>query len=139
MRTLTGPDPVAALSRLMALPWLAVNTALVSTSDTVSTSVTATPGGPRRRRFTGFVVIGVLALAACTSDPGPRRVAQDIIKAEAAANPALDEKCMLDALEGFSDSELEAIADDLDSTDTTTQQDAQAELDRYQADLAACT
>ncbi len=96
--------------------------------------------GPKRsgRRFGVAALVAVVALGACTSDPGPRRVAQDIIKAEAVNNPELNEQCMLDALEGFSDSDLEAIASQLDNSNAETSDAGQAALDDYEATLAAC-
>ncbi|MGB3736830.1 MAG: hypothetical protein WA964_17865 [Ilumatobacter sp.] len=90
------------------------------------------------RRFAAVAVFAVLALGACTSDPGVRRVAQDIIKAEAEANPELDEECMLGALDDFTDSDLEAITDQLSSANEDSQAEGQAALDDYEAALSAC-
>ena len=96
----------------------------------------ARPGRGRRAAASG--IIALFMLSACTSDPGPRRVAQDIIKAEAEANPDLDEECMLTALEAFSDSDLEDISTLLDSANEDTQVEGQAALDEFQAALTAC-
>ncbi len=82
-------------------------------------------------------MIGVLALSACTSDPGPKRVAQDIIKAESEMNPELDEECLLDELDNYTNEELVAIADGLDATGPD-QVEAEAALEKYQADLETC-
>ncbi len=90
------------------------------------------------RRIGAVAVIAVLTLAACTSDPGPRRVAQDIIKAEALANPELDEECMLGVLDDFTDDQLEAISEQLNSSNEATQAEGQAASDEYSAALDAC-
>ena len=82
-------------------------------------------------------VIGVVALSACTSDPGPKRVAQDIIKAESENRPELDEQCLLDELDNYTNAELVTIADGLLTTGPD-KVEAQAALDKYQADLETC-
>lgn len=101
----------------------------------------ATSSGARQRpgrRVAAVAVIALFGLGACTSDPGARRVAQDIIKAEAENNPALDEQCMLDALDDFDDDELASITDQLNSANEDTQVEGQAALDDFEAALAAC-
>jgi cytochrome c553 len=80
--------------------------------------------------------VGFLALSACSSNPGPRRIAQDIIEAEANVNPNLDEKCLLDELEEFSDSELNQIANN-----PTAENDTDGNLRtlaEFEAALRAC-
>jgi hypothetical protein len=67
----------------------------------------------RVRRTLGIVAVGMLALSACSSNPGPKRVAQDIIESEAIANSSLDKECLLTELDKFSDDELKAIAENL--------------------------
>lgn len=106
----------------------------MTTDDTLDAK-----SAPRRgRRSAAAGVVALLALAACTSDPGPRRVAEDIIEAQAIENPALDEKCMLDALGEFTDDQLDDITNDLDSSNAGTQADGQAALDEFEAALTAC-
>ena len=95
------------------------------------------PVGRTRRRLAA-VVVGLVALGACTSDPGPKRVAQDIIKAESFANPELNEECLLDALDGYENDELVAIAEGLDRENSADQAEARDALAQYQADLEAC-
>jgi len=90
------------------------------------------------RRAAGAALAAVVVLGACTSDPGPRRVAQDIINAEAENNPDLDRECMLDALEEFTDDQLEAIDQQLDSADTETQAEGEAAFEEFRGALAAC-
>ncbi len=90
------------------------------------------------RRIGAVAVIAVLTLGACTSDPGARRVAQDIIRAETPEGSAVQE-CMLKVLkDDFTDSDLEDITNKLDSANEDTQAEGQAALDEYQAALAAC-
>lgn len=83
-------------------------------------------------------MIGLLALSACTSDPGPKRVAQDIIKAESLDNPELDEECLLDQLDNYSNDELEAISEGLLTTGPD-KVEAEAQLAEYQASLESCS
>lgn len=93
-----------------------------------------------------MAAIGVAALfglAACTSDPGANRVAKDIVEAQAiAAEEAgedFDEECMLNVLEeDFSDDDLAAITDDLNSSNEDTRGEGQVALDAFEAALAAC-
>ncbi len=106
-----------------------------SKTDVTTESATRTP---RVRRSAAVGVVALLALAACTSDPGPRKVAEDIIRAEALENPSLDEDCMLAVLDDFDDEQLEQIAGDLGSSNADTSAGGQAELDAYQAALEAC-
>lgn len=94
--------------------------------------------GGRTRRGIAAAVVGLVVLGACTSDPGPRRVAEDIIKAESFANPELNEECLLDALDGYENDELVAIAEGLDRENSADQAEAQDALAQYQADLEAC-
>ncbi len=98
---------------------------------------TVEPRRSRTRRGVAAAVIGLLALTACTSDPGPKRVAQDIIKAESVDNPDLDEECLLEQLDEYSDDELSAISDGLEQTGPT-QDEAEAQLAEYQASLESC-
>ncbi len=92
----------------------------------------------RTRRSIAAVLVGLVALSACESDPGPRRVATDIIETESLANPELDEDCLLGQLESYTDSELEAIASDLDSENVETRAAGSAALDEFQAALESC-
>ena len=93
----------------------------------------------RSRRGVAAAVVGLLALGACTSDPGPKRVAQDIIKAESIANPDLDEECLLERLDDYSNDELVAISDGLAKENSADQAVAEEELAKFKADLETCT
>jgi hypothetical protein len=92
----------------------------------------------RSRRGIAAAVVGLLALGACTSDPGPKRVAQDIIKAESLANPELNEECLLDELDNYSNAELEEISAGLEKDNSADQAEAEEALAQYAADLESC-
>jgi len=98
------------------------------------------PSGARSRRVKAIAAaIGaVLLFSACTSDPGPKQVAEDIIKAESLNNPDLDEECLLTALDRYTDSDLRAIADDLNSSDSARNEEGEAALLAYQRSLELC-
>ena len=82
--------------------------------------------------------VALLGLSACTSDPGPKRVAQDIIKAEAILNPNLDEECLLAELEKFSNSELKDIDADLQADNSDRNAAGAAALTAYEFSLSSC-
>lgn len=91
-------------------------------------------------RTLAIAAIAVLGFAACTGDPGPKRVAQDIIESEAIRGTISDDvaACMLEKLQDYSDDDLRTIADNLDSDNTERQAEGQEALAAYEADLAAC-
>ena len=90
------------------------------------------------RRLIALVGAGLLTLSACTSDPGPKRVAQDIIETEAMNNPKLDEKCLLDKLDTFKDKDLAAIAEGLTKTGSADENTAKDALAKFTAALETC-
>ena len=100
----------------------------------------------RRRRAVArpvaAAVVALLALSACTSDPGPSRVARDVIEAETVINPDItdDERdCMFEALEdNYTDADLEEISDQANDSDQAAQDEAQAELAKLRATIGAC-
>jgi hypothetical protein len=92
----------------------------------------------RPRLGVAAAVVGLLALGACTSDPGPKRVAQDIIKAESLANPDLDEECLLERLDDYSNDELVSISEGLEKQNSADQVTAEDDLAKFQADLETC-
>ncbi len=110
----------------------------VTTDDSLTSAPASRRRPPSARRIGAVAVLAALALGACSSDPGPKRVAQDIIKAEALANPELNEECMLEALDGYENEALEAIAGDLESSNAETQAAGESALADFQADLDAC-
>ena len=93
--------------------------------------------------------VALLGLTACTSDPGPKRVAEDIIKSidrenEIRAEEGLplivaDEDCLLSELDKFSNSDLEAIADDLEADNSERNAEGETALAAYELSLARCT
>lgn len=98
------------------------------------------PSGARSRRVRAFAAAAgaVLLFSACTSDPGPKQVAEDIIKAEAFNNPDLDEECLLRELDRYSDQDLRDIAADLNSSDSARNEAGEAALLAYQRSLEVC-
>jgi hypothetical protein len=91
---------------------------------------------PTRRRallVAGASVV-LLALSACSTDPGARRVAEDIVETAVYQGDLTEAEgtCMFDKLEELSDDELEAINESAVDAGPGTL------LDQFQADLAAC-
>jgi hypothetical protein len=85
-------------------------------------------------RTTAIAIVALLGVSACTSDPSPQRVAEDLIKTETQDQPELQE-CMLGVLEDYDVNELgeQAISDNAAQAKA-----AQEQLDQFEADLAAC-
>ena len=54
------------------------------------------------------------------------------------ANPELNEECLLDRLDDYSNDELVAISDGLEKENSADQADAEAELAEFKADLEIC-
>ena len=80
-----------------------------------------------------MALVAVLALSACQSDPSAKRVAQDLVKT-LAETPA-EEECMLDVIDEY---DLNALGSDADGGDEAEQVAANAELAKFEDDLAAC-
>lgn len=76
--------------------------------------------------------IGLIGLTACTSDPSPKRVAEDLVKT--LAETEQEEECMLGVIDGYSSDELRELGEAVNEGNL----DAVAELGQYQADLEAC-
>jgi hypothetical protein len=96
----------------------------------------------RRRVVSAFVAVLALgALSACSSQPGNRRVVRDVI--ESLQLPPAEEACMLDRLEGYTDNELDAIANENESWDPSGQGDTPADASEgmrlFIADFEECT
>ena len=92
----------------------------------------------RRGRSLAAVAVGLVALTACTSDPGPQRVARDIIETESQVNPDLDEACLLERLDEFSDDQLNAISEQVRSGSAATQEEGQTALAEFRSALESC-
>jgi hypothetical protein len=89
-----------------------------------------------RRSLTSTVavaLVAVLGLSACQSDPSATRVAQDLVKT-LAQTPA-EEECMLDVIDEY---DLDTLGSDASDGDEAEQTAANAELARFEDDLAAC-
>ncbi len=79
-------------------------------------------------------VIAVLGVSACTSDPSPNRVAQDLVKTQTQGFPDI-EACMLDVIDEY---DLDDLGDNATSDNPEISGPAIAELDDFEADLVAC-
>lgn len=101
----------------------------------ISTSID-TSAAPKRqvRRALVVALVGVLGLAACTSDPSARRVAEDIIKTGFIEGDLTEVQrdCMLDRLDAYSDDELSDITASAGDAGPGTA------IELFEADLAAC-
>lgn len=102
-----------------------------------------------RGRFgAAIAAAALLGLTACTSDPGPKRVAQDIInsidleneiRAEQGLDPIVaDEECLMAELDKYSDGDLEEIADDLAADNSERNAEGETALKAYELSLARC-
>jgi hypothetical protein len=75
----------------------------------------------------------VLGLSACQSDPSAERVAQDLVKT--LAQTPEEEECMLAVIDEY---DLNTLGSDAKDGDQAEQEAANAELAKFEADLAAC-
>ena len=80
-----------------------------------------------------MALVAVLGLSACQSDPSAKRVAQDLVKT-LAQTPA-EEECMLDVIDEY---DLDSLGSDANDGDEAEQDAANAELAKFEDDLAAC-
>jgi hypothetical protein len=80
-----------------------------------------------------IALVAVLGVSACTSDPSPKRVAQDLVKTEAKSQ--VQEECMLGVIDDY---DLDALGEDATSDNEQTASEAEAQLDEFEAELAAC-
>ena len=109
--------------------------------DTRSDHDATRSAAPWRRR-TAIALVSVFGLAACTSDPGARRVAEDIIEAEFERGTIseAEKDCMFDVLEeDYTEGDLETIAGQIDNADPTTVSEGEDALAQLRSDLDACT
>lgn len=89
-----------------------------------------------RRSLTSTVavaLVAVLGLSACQSDPSAKRVAQDLVKT--LAETPEEEECMLDVIDQY---DLNTLGSEAKDGDQAEQAAANAELAKFEADLAAC-
>jgi hypothetical protein len=88
-------------------------------------------------RFANTLAIGliaVLGVSACTSDPSAQRVAEDIVRTVTQDYPVIQE-CMLGVI---GDYDLNELGDNANNENPEISDPAQAELDKFEVDLAAC-
>ena len=86
------------------------------------------------RSLATVAVVGMLALSACESDPSPTRVARDLVETETAGEPEI-QACMLDVIDQY---DLDQLAEDSVGDNAEKAKAADAELVKFEADLAAC-
>ena len=93
-----------------------------------------------RRSLANTFAIGLVAVVgftACESDPSAKRVAEDIVKTETADEPEVQE-CMLEVIDGYTESELQDLGNDSLDGDLEAKAAADEALAKFEADLAAC-
>ena len=88
---------------------------------------------PSRRSLVAVALVAVFGVSACTSDPSPTRVAQDLV--ETVSSTPEQEECMLDVIDDY---ELDDLGKDATNDNPEISGPAQEELDAFEADLAAC-
>ena len=79
-------------------------------------------------------LIAVLGVSACTSDPSAQRVAEDLVRTVAQDYPDIEE-CMLEVVDSY---DLNDLGDKASNENPEISGPAQAELDKFSVDLAAC-
>ena len=88
-------------------------------------------------RITNTLAIGLLAVlgvSACTSDPSPQRVAEDLVKTLTQDHPEIEE-CMLEVVGSY---DLNDLGKKANNENPEISDPALAELDEFEAELAAC-
>lgn len=90
------------------------------------------------RRLVATVALATAVLTACgVSAPPPNELAGEIIDTLDEL-PVTVRACMREQLAGYTDEDLEAITNGLESDNTETQVEARAALDEFESDLASC-
>jgi hypothetical protein len=79
-------------------------------------------------------LVAMLGFSACTTDPSPTRVAKDLVETETANQPAI-QKCMLGVIDNY---DLDQLGADSIGSNPEKAKAADAELAKFEADLAAC-
>jgi hypothetical protein len=94
-----------------------------------------------RRPAANALAIGLVALfgvSACTSDPGARRVAEDLVRTLAVDEPEIEE-CMLEVIDQYDEEfGLDDLGNDANSDNEEQSGPADATLAEFEAELAAC-
>jgi hypothetical protein len=79
-------------------------------------------------------LLAVLGVSACTSDPSAQRVAEDLVQTLAQDYPDIEE-CMLEVVDSY---DLNELGRDATNENPEISGPAQAELDEFEVELAAC-
>ncbi len=81
-----------------------------------------------------MLAVAVVGLSACNSDPGRKRVVEDIIQTAVVQGDLTEAQgdCMFDKVEGYSEAELEAITASAEDAGPGTA------IELFEADLASC-
>ena len=99
-------------------------------------ALTDSAASPKRhvRRVVAALVVAVVGLSACNSDPGPKRVVEDIINTAVDQGDLTREQgdCMFELVDAYSEDELKAI------TDSAADAGPGTAIEIFEADLAAC-
>lgn len=106
------------------------------------TSIPARTPRARHRSILGAVAVSVLVLAACSSNPSARGVAEDLVVS--LDLPDAQERCLLDRLESYGNDELERIGEanrsvDFEQPGVFESEAITPELKKFYDDLKACT
>jgi len=81
-----------------------------------------------------LALVAMLGVSACTTDPSPTRVAQDLVKTETEGQPKIQE-CMLGVIDDY---DLDQLGEDAVGDNAEKAAAADAELAKFETDLAAC-
>jgi hypothetical protein len=87
-------------------------------------------------RAAALLMVAVLGVSACRSEPSAQRVAEDLINTLAKTDEERD--CMLGKVKAYGKDELEKIGEAADSGDVAAKAAADEELDKLQAELESC-
>jgi len=114
-----------------------VNSELVTPETSTPIGTSADTGASSRRpvrRVLAVLAVAVVGLSACNSDPGRKRVAEDIIETAFEQGDLTEDErdCMFDRVEAYTEDELEEIAKSAQEAGPGTK------LELFEADLAAC-
>ncbi len=81
-----------------------------------------------------MLAVAVVGLSACNSDPGRKRVVEDIIQTSVEQGDLTEAQgdCMFEKVEAYSETQLEEIAKSAEDAGPGTA------IELFEADLAAC-
>ena len=81
-----------------------------------------------------LALVAIFGVSACTSDPSPTRVAQDLVKTETEGQPEI-QACMLDVIDQY---DLDTLGSDSVGGNAEKAKAADEQLAKFEADLNAC-